>query len=162
MAIEWGRQAWNDVRQSTITKCFQKTGLYPRDEPIEDDPFEGEEITNLKTLMDQINAQGSVEEYVSCDHDTAICAGLIDLSNLNWREEVRSWLLNDVHVQFVSEDTSHDDDYDKELDEPSIKSLAEAMRITDQLRHFAQFHGYEDLVFTTLHPTMSNSTDRLF
>ena len=23
-------------------KCFQKTGLYPRDEPIEDDPFEGE------------------------------------------------------------------------------------------------------------------------
>ena len=42
MAIEWGRQAWNDVRQSTITKCFQKTGLYPRDEPIEDDPFEGE------------------------------------------------------------------------------------------------------------------------
>lgn len=44
MAIEWGRQAWNDVRQSTITKCFQKTGLYPRDEPIEDDPFEGEEL----------------------------------------------------------------------------------------------------------------------
>ena len=45
--------------------------------------------------MDQIDAQGSVEEYVSCDDDTAICAGLIDPSHLNWREEVRSQLLND-------------------------------------------------------------------
>ena len=54
MAIIWWRQAWNDVCQSTITKCFQKTGLYPRDKPMEDDPFEGEEFANLKTIMDRI------------------------------------------------------------------------------------------------------------
>ena len=133
MAIEWGRQAWNDVRQSTITKCFQKTGLYPRDEPIEDDPFEGEELANLKTIMDRIYAECSVEEYVSCDDDTAICAGLIDSSNPNWREEVRSELLDDeVDVQFFSEGSSIDD-YDNELEEPSIKSHAEVLRITDQL-----------------------------
>ncbi|PFX27271.1 hypothetical protein AWC38_SpisGene8036 [Stylophora pistillata] len=96
MAIERGRQAWNDVRQSTITKCFQKTGLYPRDEPIEDDPFEGEELASVKTIMDQ-------------------------------REEVRSEFLDDdLDVRFVPEDTSIDDDYNKELEEPSIKRLAEA------------------------------------
>ena len=146
MAIEWGRQTWNDVRQSAITKCFQKTGLYPRDEPIEDDHFEGEELANLKTIMDRIYAKCSVEEYVSCDDDTAICAGLIDPSNPNWREEVTSKLLDDdLDVEFVSEDTSIDGDYDKELKEPSIKSLAEALRITDQLRHFAQFNEYQDL-----------------
>ena len=146
MAIEWGRQAWNDVRQSTITKCFQETGLYPRDEPIEDDPFEGEELANLKTIMDRIHAECSVEEYVSYDDDTAICAGLIDPSNPNWRSEVRNELLDDdPDVQFVSEDTSIDDDFDKELEEPSIKSLAEALHLTDQLRHFAQFNGYQDL-----------------
>ena len=146
MAIEWGRQAWNDVRQSTITKCFQKTGLYLRDEPIEDDPFEVEELANLKTIMGRIYAECSVEEYVSCDDDTAICAGMIDPSNPNWREEVRSELLDDdLDVEFVSEDISIDDDYDKELEEPSIKSLAEALRITNQLRHFAQFNGYQDL-----------------
>ena len=71
-----------------------------------------------------------MKDYVSCDDDTAICAGLIDPSNLNWS---------------VSEDTSIDDDYDKELEEPSIKSLSEALRITDQLRHFAQLNGYQDL-----------------
>ena len=86
------------------TKCFQKTGLYPRDEPVEDDPFEGEELANLKTIMDRIYAECSVEEYVSCDDDTAISAGLIDPSNPNWREQVRSELLDDeLEVQSVSE-----------------------------------------------------------
>ena len=67
-----------------------------------------------------------MEGYVSCDNDTAICAGLVDISNPNWREEVRRELLvDDLDVQFVSEDTSIDDDYDKELEEPSIKSLTE-------------------------------------
>ena len=36
-------------------------------------------------------------------------------------------------------------DFDKELEEPSVKSLAEALHVTDQLRHFAQFNGYQDL-----------------
>ena len=42
----------------------------------------------------------------SCNDDTAICAGLIDPSNPNWREAVRSeWLNDDLDVEFVSEDT---------------------------------------------------------
>ena len=49
-----------------------------------------------------------------------------------------------MDVQFVSAGFSIDD-YDKELEEPSIKSLAEALRITNQLRHFAQFNGYQVL-----------------
>ena len=99
--------------------------MSPNDEPIEDDPFKGEELANQKTIMDQIYAKCSVEEFVSCDDDTAICAGLIDPSNPNWREEVRSNLLDDdMDAEFASEDTSIDDDYDKELEEPSIKSLA--------------------------------------
>ena len=119
MAIVWGRQAWNNVRQSTITKFLKKTGLYPCDEPMEDNPFEGEELANLKTIMDRIYAECSVEEYISCDDDTAICPGVIDPSHPNWREEVRSELLDDdLDVQFVSEDTSIDNDYDKELEEP--------------------------------------------
>ena len=28
MAIEWGKQAWDDLAGTTITKCFKKTGLY--------------------------------------------------------------------------------------------------------------------------------------
>ena len=85
--------------------------MNPRDEPVEDDPFEGEELANLKTIIDRIYAQCSVEEYVSCDDDdTAISAGLIDPFNPNWREEVRSELLDDdLDVQSVSEGSSIDD-----------------------------------------------------
>lgn len=103
------------------------------------------------------------------------CASLINPSNPNWREEVRRELLHDhLDVQLVSKDTSIDDDYDKELEEPSIKSLAEALRITDQLRHFAQFNGYQDLalavgktndVISSLQlrtPKQQNSIDGLF
>ena len=83
-----------------------------------------------------------MEEYVSCDDDTVICAGLIDPSNPNWRSEVRRELLDDdLDFQFVSEDASNDEDYDKELEEPSIRG----QRTTDPLRHFAQFNGYQDL-----------------
>ena len=73
ITTELGRQAWNDVCQSTIMKCFQETGLYSR----KDDPFEREELANLKTKMDQKYAECSGEEFVSCDDDTTICTGLI-------------------------------------------------------------------------------------
>ena len=49
-----------------------------------------------------------------------------------------------MDVQFVSAGFSIDN-YDKELEEPSIKSLAEALPITDQLQHFAQFNGYQEI-----------------
>jgi len=32
MAIQWGRQGWNDLCQNTITKCFQKPGFEVRSE----------------------------------------------------------------------------------------------------------------------------------
>ena len=52
-----------------------------------------------------------MEEYVSSDDNTAIYAGLIDPSNPKGREEVRSELLDDdLDVEFVSEDTSIDDE----------------------------------------------------
>ena len=48
-------------------------------------------------------------------------------------------------IEASLQDTSIDSDYDKELEEPSLKSFAEALRITDHLWHFAQFNGYQDL-----------------
>ena len=89
--------------------------------------------------------------------------------------EVRGELLDDdLDFQFVSEDASNDEDYDKELEEPSIKSNAEALRTTDPLRYFGQFNGYQDLALTVENanhvisslqlcpPKTVKSIDRLF
>ena len=51
-------------------------------------------------------------------------------------------------VQFVSKDTSGNDDYVKELKDPSIKSLAEAVHMTHQLWHLAQVYGYQDITLS--------------
>lgn len=67
MAIEWGKQAWNEVSPDTIVKCFKKTKLYPQELEEEDDPFEGEdELPALQELLDKIG--------YSCDADTFISA----------------------------------------------------------------------------------------
>ena len=87
-----------------------------------------------------------MEEYVSCDDDTVICAGLIDPSNSKWKSGVRSEMLaDDLDFQVVSEYASNDEDYDKELEELSIKNRTEGLCTTDPLRNFAQFNGYQDL-----------------
>ena len=43
MAIEWGKQAWSEVSQDMIVKCFKKTRLYPQEVEEDDDPLEGED-----------------------------------------------------------------------------------------------------------------------
>ena len=50
MAIQWGKQAWDEISQDTI-ECFNKVGLVPDANIIErnddDDPFEGEDMMSL-------------------------------------------------------------------------------------------------------------------
>ena len=100
MVIEWGRQAWNNV---LLHSTFRRLVCIHFMNKSMDDPFEGEELAKLKTVMDWICAECSAEEYVFCD-DTAICTGLIDPSNPNWRKEVRSELLDDdLDVQWLQQ-----------------------------------------------------------
>ena len=134
MAFEWGREAWNDVATDTIKKCFQKTGLYAQEEIIEDDPFEGEELQDLQTLVNRIDSQCSAKEYIHGEDDIAVCSGLIDPSDQNWRETVRTELLDDdVEVLSTPDDVSaaEEDDFDKEVEQPAIKSLTEAMKLAE-------------------------------
>ena len=57
MAIEWGKQAWSEVSQDTVVKCFKKTKLYPQEVEEDDDPFEGEdELPALQELMDKVGS----------------------------------------------------------------------------------------------------------
>ena len=67
MSIEWGRQAWDEVSSDTIQRCFKKTGLYPEEIAIEDDPFEGEELQDLQELLSRIEVPCTTEEYLSTE-----------------------------------------------------------------------------------------------
>lgn len=52
------------VTSKLCTDSFQQTGLYPRGEPFEEEPFNGQDLDNLKTIMGRIYIKYSVAEYV--------------------------------------------------------------------------------------------------
>ena len=152
MAIEWGRQAWDELSPDTIQKCFKKTGLFPEDSVPEDDPFEGEESQELQELMNMIDAPCNADEYISAEDDIEVCAGYIDTSDPNWREIVRQELLSDDTEMPPPPDAvavESDDEYDGDLKEPDVKSLREAIEHAQKLHTFAQCHGHEQMALST-------------
>ena len=53
--------------------------------------------------------------------------------------------------------TAEDDDFDKEVEHPSVKSLSEAMNLVEQLQQFAQFRGYQELSLS-----LGKSNDQIY
>ena len=94
MAIEWGKQAWDEVAGTTITKCFKKTGLYPDSEAVDDDPFEGEDNQELGDLLTRLDASCTAEQYIAEEDYLEVCQPPIDSSDPNWRQPVRDYALN--------------------------------------------------------------------
>ena len=104
-------------------------------EIMEDDPFEGEELLDLQASMNRIDVPCSAEDYIVGEGGVAVCFGLIDYSKPNWREEVRAEILgDDVKVlPTADDDLIEDADFDKEVEQPAIKSLTEAMKLREKL-----------------------------
>ena len=144
MAIEWGKQAWDEVSDTTITKCFKKTGLYPDSEDTDEDPFEGEELHDLSLLLDRLDAPCTTQEYIAEEDEVDVRQPLVDSTDPNWRQAVRDHILNDDGVIDI-EDTVEDGEGEEGNEEPQIKSLSDAIEHAEQLRGFAQYHGYQEL-----------------
>ena len=152
LAIEWGRQAWDEVSTHTLKKCFEKTGLYPQEEVLEDDPTDNKELQDLQGLIDSIGKPCTAEEYIMTENEIEVCSGFIDTCNPMWRKTVREELLiNDVPDLSTYPEGAHsssDDEYDNDIGLPTITLLTEATMHGEKLWHFAQFHGYQELALT--------------
>ena len=73
-AIQWGKQAWDEVDQETVQKCFKKVGLSPDEVDMEegiDDPFEGEDMMSLEELCAKLGTTETVtaQEFVGADDE---------------------------------------------------------------------------------------------
>ena len=82
-AIQWGKQAWNEIDSETIRKCFAKVGMYPEklSDDDDDDPFEGEEMMNLKELCSKLSNDCSAEQYLDADDYVPFCDNLINIED---------------------------------------------------------------------------------
>ncbi|PFX29968.1 tigger transposable element-derived protein 6-like [Stylophora pistillata] len=159
MAIQWGRQAWDEVSPETIIRCFKKTRLYPEEIMEEDNTPEGEdELGQLQELINKIGS-GDAEAYISAENQLEVCLGNIESSDPNWRKSLRDQLLNegekgwdvtnglaDERAPRIEERSFRgDDEYDPESKQPAIRTISEAEKVAEQLTDFAHFNGHQDL-----------------
>ena len=88
-----------------------------------------------QALMNRIDTKCSAEDYFIGEDDVVVCSGLIDPSGPNWREAVRAELLGNVVELLSTPDdvttAGEEDDFDKGVEQPAIKSLSEAMELRD-------------------------------
>ena len=83
MAIEWEKQAWNEVSQDTLVNCFKKTRLYPQEVEEDDNPFEGEdELPALQELMDKVGSSCDAEVFIFTEDGIDVCLGNIDKTRM--------------------------------------------------------------------------------
>ncbi|XP_032237746.2 tigger transposable element-derived protein 6 [Nematostella vectensis] len=92
MSIEWGKQAWVEVQESYIIKCFKSTGLYPDTEPVDDDPFEGENLVQheqIDTMLATLSAPCTAQEFLDIDANEPTCQLALDPTRADWRDQAR-------------------------------------------------------------------------
>ena len=166
MAIQWGKQAWDEISQDTIAKYFNKVGLVPDANTIEgnngDDPFEGEDMLSLEELCKKLGEESTAaKEFVNADEELPSCTEPIDTDKPSWREDVRNDILKDTisdtdepsskSSRNVDQEICYDDEgVDSLLKEPTVKSVTHALKMTEELSEFANYHGNKELSNTLL------------
>ena len=148
-ATRWIAQAWENVSESTIKKCFIKAGFLSENESLVSFPEEHQEFDPFKELEDselvQVNsllrdascASGthvpSAGEALKPDSTLQTCAEM----TADWEEEFFSSL------SASSSQNSPDDDSDEDIievnaasKEAKVKSLKEAMVILEDVTEY--------------------------
>ena len=95
MAIRWVAQAWKDVKEETIRKCFRNAGILDSSMDVvscdmgEDDPFaDVDSDTDLQVLIADIipeTERCNAQEYVNGDDDLSTCN---DTEDEKWDENI--------------------------------------------------------------------------
>lgn len=90
-AVCWVKQAWDQVKTTTIVNCFKHCG-FNQTEDLTTDPFADlSEADELQDLVQSFSSQLSATEYLHEDEnvETSITVESIE----NWMEELRSMVL---------------------------------------------------------------------
>ena len=155
-AIRWIKQAWQEVPQEIISKCFNKCGFSPSicESEVSEDTALFEELANLVKRIDDIDGI-TAEQYISADEEVPTSAAPVNTSRVDWREALRDEALSfftadadePASKEVLVEDSgtlSDQEEVDIEPVESTIKSTAEAITIVDDLQRFASSQLKDD------------------
>ncbi len=152
-AIRWAAQAWDSVKQNTISKCFKKCGILSTTLSVvsrigeEEDPFavleEDPVQSELSSLINDLpNDTCSEKEYVTGD-DLPICDDASD----DWDEHFMTELqltMNEDQIE-LQDDDGDDESFD--LQPPALKynTYQEAMFAIEDVQAFLDSKGHNEL-----------------
>jgi len=129
--MQWVKQAWEQVKETTIINCFTTCGASSGVKTAEEiDPFteldQSVETAELNELVCHISTDITADEYLNSDND--LCAYMtIDperMSSEEWREDLR----HEALALCRNEDPC---DEEAESDEDEIMEIEEEAAITN-------------------------------
>ena len=152
-AIPWVAQAWQNVKDQTILKCFRAASVLNDDFEVasipetQEDPFA--DLDNreeeLQGMLSQLPETCLVEEYLSAEKDlpTGPC-----YDEESWEEDFFDEVghMQKSKKQKENEHEQEDSDSDKDIEEictsvPKICTLSEAMSSLEDIQQFLDHQG---------------------
>ena len=137
-AIMWLKSAWDAVKEVTIERCFAKCGFV--DTLVgEDEPADAEFSSEMESLLDQVGASITLEEYANCDQELDICQPL----EKDWEENLLATLREEESSAVL------EDEADMEAADPNnmpVVTVKTAATYLQELRDFAMAQESPELL----------------
>ena len=149
MAIRWMVSAWEEVKPEVIARCFKH--VYPDEAEANeiDDPFAGEEELEMEILLSKISTSGQDLDMSSFHDDVDAYEPPIDTSSPNWRENLRSEIVEGIAEE--SDDDEASDDFDLPLMTPEVSSVKGALGLVNKLAEFSDWQSNKELCKAVAH-----------
>ena len=128
-AIMWLKSAWDAVKEMTIERCFAKCGFVDTsvgEDELVDAEFSGE----MESLLDQVGASITLEQYANCDQELDTCQPL----EKDWEENLLTTLREEESSAVLEDET------DMEAADPNnmpVVTVKTAATYLQELRDFA-------------------------
>ena len=141
-AIRWVSQAWGEVKEETIQKCFRKAGLLndqlsavTSGTNVEEDPFEDVDVQLQDLISRSMSSNNicSVDEYINGDNCLSVCD---DFDKETWEDDFLASL--DTPTQ---PDIEEEDDMEDVPPPLKIKNFQEAIQSLEDVKYFLETRG---------------------